>query len=415
MFRAELLLLVVGLTGCGVWRAEHLGYQPKAEPPSRDAPINASLRVNTFADKRAQHEPAAVFTSTKNPVDLDGAQLCVNLEKAYAHRIPDDLAAVVTRNIQRRGVFAARDDRASAYVLDGSIIELVGRKAFGGQANVSIHFGELKLTETKTRKTKRLPDVTVDTADYYSINNSIPDCSTIFRQVNSQLEEAVGTLLMSVEWTARWWLVEPQPNVLGELHPEMIQRIVRENYGKFDRCYVAGLGRNPNLEGHIAVGFTVTDQGTVRSVEDKANTIPDQAVGACVREGFKTLSFPIPKGGIVTVVYPIMFSPYRKPDPINGPPPVHLSSDQVQNVIEKTADYAACGDRFSVDAPAGTHLQVKFRIEPAGNVSTSTFAEPLEGSPELRDCVERVTLSLHFPPAQRPTRVSYPFDFPPHD
>jgi hypothetical protein len=35
----------------------------------------------------------------------------------------------------------------------------------------------------------------------------------------------------------------------------------------------------------------------------------DNAVVACVVRGFGTIRFPAPEGGIVTVVYPIIFNP----------------------------------------------------------------------------------------------------------
>jgi hypothetical protein len=37
--------------------------------------------------------------------------------------------------------------------------------------------------------------------------------------------------------------------------------------------------------------------------------MPDQAVVGCVVRGFGNLSFPQPEGGIVTVVYPLIFNP----------------------------------------------------------------------------------------------------------
>jgi hypothetical protein len=37
--------------------------------------------------------------------------------------------------------------------------------------------------------------------------------------------------------------------------------------------------------------------------------MPDAQVRACVAKVFEKLVFPPPEGGIVTVTYPIMFSP----------------------------------------------------------------------------------------------------------
>ena len=42
---------------------------------------------------------------------------------------------------------------------------------------------------------------------------------------------------------------------------------------------------------------------------DGGSDIPDANVVQCVTRGFTNLSFPQPEGGIVTVVYPIIFNP----------------------------------------------------------------------------------------------------------
>jgi hypothetical protein len=97
--------------------------------------------------------------------------------------------------------------------------------------------------------------------------------------------------------------------VSGRLPPEVIQRIVRQNYGRFRMCYEQGLSRNPNLEGRVTVRFVIGRDGSVSNVSNGGSDIPDSAVVGCVIRNYYGLSFPQPEGGIVTVVYPIMFSP----------------------------------------------------------------------------------------------------------
>jgi hypothetical protein len=43
--------------------------------------------------------------------------------------------------------------------------------------------------------------------------------------------------------------------------------------------------------------------------ECEKSDLPDAAVVKCVVDGFRKLQFPKPEGGIVTVVYPIVFNP----------------------------------------------------------------------------------------------------------
>lgn len=97
--------------------------------------------------------------------------------------------------------------------------------------------------------------------------------------------------------------------VNGRLPPEVIQRIVRQNYGRFRLCYENGLRTNPNLQGRVAVRFVIGRDGAVSNVSNGGSDLPDASVIQCVIRAYYGLSFPQPEGGIVTVVYPIMFSP----------------------------------------------------------------------------------------------------------
>jgi len=97
--------------------------------------------------------------------------------------------------------------------------------------------------------------------------------------------------------------------VSGRLPPEVIRRIVRQNYGRFRLCYEQGLGRNPNLEGRVTVRFVIGRDGAVSNVSNGGSDLPDSNVVGCVVKAFYGLSFPKPEGGIVTVSYPIMLQP----------------------------------------------------------------------------------------------------------
>lgn len=97
--------------------------------------------------------------------------------------------------------------------------------------------------------------------------------------------------------------------VNGRLPPEVIQRIVRQNFGRFRLCYENGLRTAPTLAGTISVKFVIDRTGAVTSTADSGSDLPDKAVVQCVVSAFGNLSFPQPEGGIVTVVYPIEFHP----------------------------------------------------------------------------------------------------------
>ncbi len=95
----------------------------------------------------------------------------------------------------------------------------------------------------------------------------------------------------------------------GRLPGEVIQRIVRQNFGRYRFCYEQGLRQNPNLQGRVAVRFVIGRDGSVSQVQNGGSDLPDANVVSCVVRSFYGLSFPAPENGIVTVNYPLMFTP----------------------------------------------------------------------------------------------------------
>ena len=111
--------------------------------------------------------------------------------------------------------------------------------------------------------------------------------------------------------TSRAPRVRMPPNIelSGRLPPEVIQRIVRQNYGRFRFCYEQGLVRNPNLEGRVTTRFIIGRDGAVSNVQNGGSDLPDAGVQSCIVQSFYGLSFPAPENGVVTVSYPISLQP----------------------------------------------------------------------------------------------------------
>ncbi len=97
--------------------------------------------------------------------------------------------------------------------------------------------------------------------------------------------------------------------VNGRMPPETIQRIVRQNFGRFRMCYEPALHASPQLTGRVSVKFVIDRSGAVAVAQDAGSDLPNADVVACTVKAFAGLSFPEPEGGIVTVVYPLVFSP----------------------------------------------------------------------------------------------------------
>lgn len=100
-------------------------------------------------------------------------------------------------------------------------------------------------------------------------------------------------------------------NAAGRLAPEAIQKAVRAQFGAFRLCYEQGLTRDPRLTGKVIVRFVIGRNGNVSAAgtDNWQSSMPDAEVTRCVVEQMKATVFLPPEGGIVTVVYPIMFSP----------------------------------------------------------------------------------------------------------
>jgi hypothetical protein len=94
-----------------------------------------------------------------------------------------------------------------------------------------------------------------------------------------------------------------------QLAPDVIQRVIRQNFGRFKICYDARLRLNPALEGRVAVKFAIDRTGTVVMAADRGSDLPDAEVVSCIVRGFANLAFPPSPDGYATVVYALVLRP----------------------------------------------------------------------------------------------------------
>jgi hypothetical protein len=98
------------------------------------------------------------------------------------------------------------------------------------------------------------------------------------------------------------------------LTPVVIQGVIRKSFDSFRLCYENGTKSNPNLQGRVQVRFIIDRSGATTKAENFGSDLPDPEVIACVVREYDKMSFPRPAQGLVTVVYPIVFSPGDEPD-----------------------------------------------------------------------------------------------------
>ena len=92
----------------------------------------------------------------------------------------------------------------------------------------------------------------------------------------------------------------------------VVTRTIRQRIRAIRRCYERELGRNPNLEGKVTVGFTVMESGTVAHAQVVENTSQSPVLGNCVARTLGRMRFhPGPEGGSVDFTYPFVFAPQR--------------------------------------------------------------------------------------------------------
>ncbi|MCK6552108.1 TonB family protein [Myxococcota bacterium] len=94
----------------------------------------------------------------------------------------------------------------------------------------------------------------------------------------------------------------------GKLSREDIQRTIDVHLARFMSCYQVRLQRRPELQGEVALRFTIAVTGEVVDATTKSSTLQDTAAERCLVAVMQTLKFPPPTGGAVAVTYPFTFT-----------------------------------------------------------------------------------------------------------
>ncbi len=97
--------------------------------------------------------------------------------------------------------------------------------------------------------------------------------------------------------------------VSGRLPPEVVQRVSRQNFGRFRLCYEDLLRTNGKAAGRVNIQFVIGKDGAVTSSKDNGSDIGDATMVGCIKSAFDKITFPQPEGGTVTVSYPLVFAP----------------------------------------------------------------------------------------------------------
>ncbi len=98
--------------------------------------------------------------------------------------------------------------------------------------------------------------------------------------------------------------------ITGQIDKDIIRRIVRNHINEVRSCYNAGLSKDPNLRGRVAVMFTIGPSGKVVRSAIAESSVGDRNVANCVSNAVRRWKFPKPQsGGSAMVTYPFTFAP----------------------------------------------------------------------------------------------------------
>ncbi len=91
------------------------------------------------------------------------------------------------------------------------------------------------------------------------------------------------------------------------LDRDQIAAVINRNLGQVRFCYEQGLQGSPDLNGRVAVDFTIGGNGIVKAASVGNSSLNSKIVEDCILLRLKSWKFPLPQGGVdVKVSYPFV-------------------------------------------------------------------------------------------------------------
>ncbi len=97
------------------------------------------------------------------------------------------------------------------------------------------------------------------------------------------------------------------PTVSGKLPADAVERVVRQDMGKFRVCYEDLLKTKSTAHGNVAFELSIAATGAVTAAKDSASDIGDPKMVACVRQTMLKIKFPKPEAGTAKATVSIAF------------------------------------------------------------------------------------------------------------
>jgi hypothetical protein len=98
-----------------------------------------------------------------------------------------------------------------------------------------------------------------------------------------------------------------EASVDSGLDRDAIAAVINRNLGQVRFCYEQGLQGSPDLNGRVAVDFTIGGNGAVKTASVGNSSLNSKIVEDCIILRLKSWKFPLPQGGVdVKVSYPFV-------------------------------------------------------------------------------------------------------------
>lgn len=98
-----------------------------------------------------------------------------------------------------------------------------------------------------------------------------------------------------------------EATVATGLDRDQIAAVINRNLGQVRFCYEQGLQGDPNLNGRVAVAFTIGANGAVKTAAVDSSSLNSKMIEDCIVLRLKSWKFPLPQGGVdVGVTYPFV-------------------------------------------------------------------------------------------------------------
>jgi hypothetical protein len=205
-------------------------------------------------------------------------------------RLDEARRAQIAKQVQNSGflrVLGSKGSGAIADLLGKGGVDLDQEAAFKGVTAVTVASnGDLGILKRNTNSTGTIASIDI-------LRGGQIDETTTGRVSDEKKINAVVT--------------EQNPSVDGELDPGLVSKEVKRRIGAIKSCYERALKRNPTLSGKIVLYWTITEAGTIASVDVEQDTLNDAEVTNCIKALVKGWRFPRPAGGSVDVSFPFVF------------------------------------------------------------------------------------------------------------